>query len=190
MKRALLIVILIAGWCLAGCGPSFVRPLPKIAPIEDSTEWGNNFKTTLHVSTNCAEIGEVITITLTIENRSSSPITLTNTPLIDIVLEPQRAITNPADVQRWSDDPMYPQPVDPIIAAQSIRTHEWIWHADPRYAVTQDLGEDGIVMHGNVTILTPEWSTPVNLQTLLTAGVRSMRAGTESGTVLCKNLTK
>ncbi len=178
------------GSSVAGCGPSPGGTVPKLEPIEDSTEWGNSFKTTLNASTNCAEIGELITFTLTIENRTSNPITLTNMPLIDIVIEPQRTITNPADVQRWSADPRYPHPVDSRIDAHSIRTYTWEWPADPRYALTPQLHDDGIVVYGHVTILTPEWSIPVELPTLLTLGVRSTRTGTESGTTFCKDLIR
>jgi hypothetical protein len=186
MKRSLLIGIFISGWLVAGCGPIPGGTVPNLEPVARTTGITGTLNTTLTASTNCAKVGELITFTLTLENLRTQPMTLTDTPRLDLVIEPHRAIRNPADVQRWSADPDYPS-IDVVLHPREVRQYAWGWHADPRYAATANTYEDGIHVQINNGITLPSGSAS-GFVMYVDIGVRSIR--TPGETTYCKDLTR
>ncbi|HEY1015821.1 MAG TPA: hypothetical protein VGE07_24140 [Herpetosiphonaceae bacterium] len=128
-KRWLLLCI---GCCLlAGCLPTTKDQLPRLEAVQGSDGFGPA-QITIKASTNCALDNEPVTLTLTLDNATSDPFTLTSTPKLDMIITPFESM-NADPTQRWSETPAYPRDIPAVIAPGQRVQYEWIWNADPNY---------------------------------------------------------
>jgi hypothetical protein len=106
-------------------------PIPTLGPMQTGGE-ADDTLIELTSTTNCAEIGEVVTFTVRIANHRKTPATFTGTPLFDVVIRPAKYRLTP--VQRWSESNQYPATINPVFAPGEERTYQWHWTADAIYA--------------------------------------------------------
>ena len=126
---------------LAGCiqlPPRSGVVAPTIGPVQRGSGGVGVHQVTLS-NTNCADVGEMVTLTGQITNTKTIPITVTGTPAFDIVITPN----NPdgsfglgAPIQRWTESADYPGDPNPVLMAGEARTYVWRWQADAAYADT------------------------------------------------------
>src|SRR5687768_710435 len=89
MIHRLILLGVLAVLLLTGCTlPALRRErlLPTIGP-EQSPSGKNDF-IQIATSTNCAQAGEMVTVTARIRNREQYPVTVIGTPPLDIVIQP------------------------------------------------------------------------------------------------------
>ena len=118
---------------LVSCTPDPAATIPTIGPIQQGTGQPASATITLSANINCAEIGEIITFTLTLENRETYPLTLTGNPLVEITIEPRRIGGGGASIA-WSQTTTYPATIDPVIQPGETRVYQWPFRVDPSYA--------------------------------------------------------
>ena len=110
------------------------RSIPRRSPVSSGS--AQAFSTELTASTNCVEVGDIITFTINLQNLSDKTTTITGTPPFDITLTPVR-IDQPdsAPLVRWSATDQYP--VDPatILLPGERRTYTWRWQASQEFAL-------------------------------------------------------
>jgi hypothetical protein len=138
----LLLVMLLLATCALGPRAVHQSAIPTIGPVRQGTGGPGSRHFELSANTNCAEVGEVVTFTTTLANETSVPITLTGTPLVDIVLKPIGEIVPPL---RWSTTPDYPKNINPIFAPGEGRTYTWQWVADAAYLQPQQTHNNGVI---------------------------------------------
>lgn len=138
--RVILLLVMVS-LLLAGCtirlpmtARGLERPLPTIGPITQASGGPDSIFWQITSSTNCAEIGEMVTFSVQLVNETTYPVTITNTPLLDIVIQPaQWPFEMPEPVQRWSEARSYPREMSPILAPGEVRRYQWQWQADAVY---------------------------------------------------------
>lgn len=153
-------MLLLAG--LVGCTAPIAFPLatpapiiPTIGPLQDLGGGSGRLGINLQSSTNCAEVHEVVTFTLTLSNTATYPITLTGSPTLDIVMSPRAKNTpHPAPSQYWSETSEYPTIFHPVFSPGEVRTYAWKWIADNVYTTPPEAG--GV----EVSVITAELLAP------------------------------
>ena len=141
MPRVLLLIaLLLEIGLLTQCGqlplpiPS-APPFPTVGPVQRIS--GSTHRTTavLQASTNCADIGEMVTFTASFTNTVPYPITITTEPVLDIVLIPAQwdAADGPEPIQRWSESDQYPENLPNVMQAGEEWVYQWRWQADPMF---------------------------------------------------------
>ncbi|HEU5012304.1 MAG TPA: hypothetical protein VFT66_07155 [Roseiflexaceae bacterium] len=112
------------------------RAKPKLEPVENGTSQPGLVYVDFTANTNCAVVGETITMTVELANRTAGPLTLTNTPPVDIVITPQSGFNDPLygpRPLRWSTTPNYPTNIAPLLQPGERRTYQWLWTVPPVY---------------------------------------------------------
>ena len=140
MPRVLLLsMLLVISIMLPGCIQLPARSgvvAPTIGPIEQVHGGRERMIYGVTANTNCAEVGEMVTLTVGITNTATFPITATGTPALDIVITPNNpdGSSGPgAPIQRWTESADYPGDPNPVMAAGEARTYVWRWKADAAY---------------------------------------------------------
>jgi uncharacterized repeat protein (TIGR01451 family) len=147
-------------------------PRPTIGPVRDQAGGPGLASLELTSNTNCAEVGEVVTFTLTISNEMTYPITLTGTPVLDIIISPAAAnVPKPSPNQRWSESGQYPSSVSPILAPHEVRIYKWLWKADSAYASQPEPQYNGVVVSASTAELRPSASAPRGNGTTIYLGI-------------------
>ena len=110
------------------------RSIPRRSPVSSGS--AQAFSTELTASTNCVEVGDIITFTINLQNLSDKTTTITGTPPFDITLTPVRIDqTDSAPLVRWSATDQYP--IDPatILLPGERHTYSWRWQASQEFAL-------------------------------------------------------
>jgi hypothetical protein len=145
MIHRLILFGMLAGLLLAACalGPRPVHQtvFPTIGPVRHVSGLSTAARVELTASTNCAEVGEVVTFTTQITNEMSIPMTLRGLPPLDILL---KSAVPGAPPQRWSATPQYPKAINPVLAPGEVRMYEWQWVADAAYAQLEQTTYNGV----------------------------------------------
>lgn len=130
IRRLTLLVSVLSTLLLASCeggGP------PPIEPVSYPPGDKANFQ--ISASTNCAEIGEVVTFTARIGNAEKYAVILVGDPALDIVVQPVLwPQTEVKPVRRWSDSDQYPQQIVRTFLPGEERTYTWKWVAENIHA--------------------------------------------------------
>ncbi|KAB8144315.1 hypothetical protein F8S13_05405 [Chloroflexia bacterium SDU3-3] len=119
---------------LRACGPQDNTP-PTRGPITTRQRINPSMMNfVLSSTTNCADIGQVITFTVRLENNYREPINLDSNPPVDIVITPATDDpTQPIAPIRWSESPTYPAQMITKIEPGESHSYQWQWHADAAY---------------------------------------------------------
>lgn len=151
---------------LHGCG---LRQTPALEPVRAGSGGSGDFEEEITASTNCAEVGEMVTFTVNLANRTEKPLTLTGAPLFDITLQPfkwTRAGAPPSE--RWSESGQYPANVNPVLQAGEQRSYTWQWLVTPRFAQQGTEGNNLLVSYSmGETIFNNGNRTPAGTTTVL-----------------------
>ena len=155
-------------------------PFPTLGPVSNIGGRQGRVVSELTASTNCAEVGEVVTFTLHIRNDATFPITLTGPPFLEIVVQP--VYQEGAPIQRWSASEQYPAAINPLFVPGEDRTYVWRWTADAAYAPnpTKDNGVEVIAPMG---ILGPENSVIQSARNNFGLGIRTINLA--QGSIPC-----
>ncbi|NOK63287.1 MAG: hypothetical protein GFH27_549325n5 [Chloroflexi bacterium AL-W] len=141
MPRVLLLIAMLIGTVLlTQCGllplpiPS-APPFPTVGPVQRISGNASRTMAVIQSSTNCAEIGEMVTFTASFTNTATYPVTITTEPVMDIVLSPSNwtAGDDPALVQHWSESDQYPTEFPTVAQPNEVWTYQWRWQADAIY---------------------------------------------------------
>ena len=139
MPRVLLLIALLVGTSLlTQCGllplpiPS-APPFPTVGPVQRISGNASRTMAVIQSSTNCAEIGEMVTFTASFTNTATYPVTITTEPVMDMVLMPSRwdPADGPEPVQRWSESDQYPTDLPTVVQPGEEWVYQWRWQADP-----------------------------------------------------------
>lgn len=121
---------------LATCGPRPIQEgrIPTLGPAKQVSGGPGGVIYSIEVSLNCVEVGEVVTITATLEHATTAPFTITTEPVLDIRLSPHMW-PDPKNmpVQRWSATDQYPAHIEPVWMAGESRSYQWQWTVDPDF---------------------------------------------------------
>ncbi len=128
---------------LASCG---FKKADQLRPLQDSIEH-EDVTVTLQSNTNCAERGQSILFTLTIQNDREQPITFMDTPPFNIVLSTR---DDPTPQFRWSEANTYPQDIPQTVQPDETKTYTWEWQAPPDFQ--SNASEKGIIVGYEVRI--------------------------------------
>lgn len=134
-------LLILTAWVLTSCtvtlpfsAHGLERPLPTIGPVQQVTGISELIRTELTATTNCANIGDVITFTGRVTNESNHPLTITSYPPFDFVLRPANWRSNASmPVQHWSEISSDASSANPVLAPGETRTYLWQWIADAVY---------------------------------------------------------
>lgn len=173
---------------LTGCTPhrECCDPPPR-GPVQTRAEADvadGTFDDALAASTNCADIGQIITFEVRFYNRRLEPVTLTDDPPFDIEIRPARPDAS-VPVQVWSQHADYPQPIKPVIAAGETRVYQWHWRAEPVYGRAL-LDGYGVTVTLRARIRFSPNSPSIDATTQAYIGVKSYGLG--SGAALCADM--
>jgi hypothetical protein len=134
----LMVCLLLSFSLLTACYPGGEGVVPTIGPVWNGTGGSGSVGATIIAPTNCVEVGEVITFTVTLANESAVPMTVTGDPPLDIVLEPTNpVIPSPRPVARWSESQFYPSSITPVWMPGESRSYQWPWMVDPAFALPE-----------------------------------------------------
>ena len=131
---------------------------PTIGPVRQESGGPGSRHLELSASTNCAEVGEVITFTITMTNEMEVPMTLADTHRLDIVLKPSGGV---GPTQRWSATSQYPTTINPVLAPYETRTYHWRWKADAVYAQVQQTDFTGVFAQFTSSEFLPKGYAPL-----------------------------
>ncbi|KAB8144314.1 hypothetical protein F8S13_05400 [Chloroflexia bacterium SDU3-3] len=170
---------------LRACGPQDNTP-PTRGPIT-TRQWIEptmmNF--VLSSSTNCADVGQVITFTVRLENNYREPVTFDGNPPVDMVISPvQDNPDAPIGLVRWSESPTYPAQMITQIGPGESHSYQWQWRADEAYE-NDHWSSDGIAVH--IETNAQFANRPLMVEELLYVGIQRLYA-TRRGPWLCTEL--
>jgi hypothetical protein len=151
-SRRLVLLILWLG-AVGGCGE---LRMPKREPLS-VRGGGSELEADLSISTNCIEVGEPLTITLRLTNRSPEPYLLRGEPPVDITIEQK----DRSRIDYWSATPDYPQSFDPTIPAGTSRDYQWSWVAPADFAENLNVRSGATIRY--VTAQFPRGGALLNL---------------------------
>jgi hypothetical protein len=121
--RWIIIVVLWTGVMSACGGPEPVRHRSSLSTGRDVGAYlGFNISS----STDCIEPGQPLVLTLTLYSFGSQPITLLDTPPVDIILLRDARPAASTRVIAWSETSDYPSTIPPLQPPE-IRTYTWTW---------------------------------------------------------------
>lgn len=184
-RMCILLLLLVE---MVGCTPEF---LGKYAlPRKELVKAGGSHPVLglleLTASTNCAEVGEVVTFTVRYKNETADPITLVSDPLLDIVIvaHPQGGnATIPQ--QRWSASTHYPATINPVVQPGEERTYTWQWKADGIYA--QD-SVDRVTITAEAQVSRLQNALPQGIEQQVSIGVSRIEGNRPGTSIPCRDL--
>ena len=186
LRLFVLLMLLVIG--IAGCETGTDQmPIPTRGPAIGSEGGSREAFIQVSASTNCAEPGDTVDFTLKVKSESTSPITLTGHPLLEMTIQSPYYPKLPT--QYWSQSNSYPAVIDPLLKPFEERIYHWKWKADPIYAPNQ-LIKNGIILRAKATAYTYGFSNPVSMESHIGVGVKALVSGGSVGEVslLCRNM--
>ena len=126
---------------VGGCGE---LRMPKREPVQ--VLGGNALNALLTLSTNCVEVGEPLTITLTLTNTAAEAVVLDGDPPIDLAID-RKDLNAPARRDVWSADASYPTSFNPRMELGEVRTYSWHWVAHADFAGYANIQSGAIVRY-------------------------------------------
>lgn len=135
----------VAAVLLTACGTRAITEQVRARrePVWEGAS-GSGVRSELSANTNCAEVGEVVTFTVTLANETTQPFTVTGDPLLDIVVQAPPISGQPAPVARWPQSVYYPAQITPVWQPGESRTYQWPWRVDPAFAQQERAGDNVI----------------------------------------------
>ena len=135
------VVMLLILLFVSGCSD---RSIPRREAVSGGSAQPLIFREELIASTNCAEIGDIVTFTVNLQKLSDKTTTIDGTPPFDITLTQMKiAKSEPTSLVRWSNTNQYPTNPTTVLAPGEQRIYTWQWQATQEFALTT-LGDENV----------------------------------------------